>query len=87
MSNIAATGMYDPFTLQYASWMFTLFNIPISMMPRIVDSCGDHFGSTKQGLFGSSIPIKVVMADQSASVFGSGLWILEVVESSVWSAV
>ena len=66
--------MYDPFTLQYASWMFTLFNVPMSMMPKIVDSCGDHFGSTKQELFGSSIPIKVVMADQSASVFGSGWW-------------
>ena len=72
--------------------MFTLFNIPMSMMPKIVDSCGDHFGSTKSGegrvrgrtetieypscsgLFGSPIPIKVVLADQSASVFGSGCY-------------
>ena len=42
--------MYDPFTLGYASWVFTMFNIPLSMMPRIVDSAGDHFGSTKQGI-------------------------------------
>jgi hypothetical protein len=28
MSNIAATGIFDPFTLQYASWVFSLFNIP-----------------------------------------------------------
>ena len=49
VSNIAATGMYDPFTLDYASWVFNLFNIPLSMMPRIVDSAGDHFGSTKPG--------------------------------------
>jgi len=74
VSNIAATGIYDPFTLQYASWMFTMFNIPKSMMPEIVDSCGDHFGSTKSDLFGSPIPIKVVMADQSASVFASGCY-------------
>ena len=41
--------MYDPFTLDYASWVFNMFNIPLSMMPRIVDSAGDHFGSTKPG--------------------------------------
>ena len=41
--------MYDPFTLDYAGWVFSLFNIPLSTMPRIVDSAGDHFGSTKPG--------------------------------------
>ena len=41
--------MYDPFTLGYAGWVFNMFNIPLTMMPRIVDSAGDHFGSTKQG--------------------------------------
>ena len=35
--------------MQYASWVFNMFDIPMSMMPTIVDSCGDHFGSTKQG--------------------------------------
>ena len=47
--------MYDPFTLDYASWVFNLFNIPLSMMPRIVDSAGDHFGSTKPGRCSTSI--------------------------------
>ena len=50
VSNIAATGIYDPFTMQYAGWVFNMFNIPMSMMPKIVDSCGDHFGQTKQGI-------------------------------------
>ena len=49
MSNIAATGIYDPFTHQYAAWAFSMFNIPMDMMPTIVDSAGEHFGSTKQG--------------------------------------
>ena len=48
-SNIAATGIYDPFTMDYASWVFNMFDIPMSMMPKIVDSCGDHFGATKPG--------------------------------------
>ncbi|XP_023326829.1 putative glycerol kinase 5 isoform X2 [Eurytemora carolleeae] len=72
ISNIAATGMFDPFTMEYASWIYSLFNIPESMMPRIVSSCGDHFGSTSADLLGISIPIRAVLADQSASVFGSG---------------
>ena len=42
--------MYDPFTLDYAGWVFSMFSIPLSMMPRIVDSAGDHFGSTKPGI-------------------------------------
>jgi hypothetical protein len=28
MSNIAATGIFDPFTRQYANWVFSLFKIP-----------------------------------------------------------
>jgi len=31
MSNIAATGIFDPFTLEYAGWVFSLFNIPGQM--------------------------------------------------------
>jgi len=72
ISNIAATGMYDPFTMDYAGWIFTMFNMPMSIMPKVVDSCGSHFGSTKPQLLGCPIPIKAVLADQSASVFGSG---------------
>ena len=25
---MAATGLFDPFTMDYAGWVFTLFNIP-----------------------------------------------------------
>lgn len=28
VSNIAATGIFDPFTMEYAGWIFSLFNIP-----------------------------------------------------------
>lgn len=41
-------------------------------MPPVVDSAGDHFGSTHPDILGSSVPIRSVMADQSAAVFGSG---------------
>jgi len=74
ISNIAATGFYDPFTLQYSAVHLALFSLPFSIMPKVVDSCGDHFGSTNPQLLGSPIPIKAVLADQSASVFGSGCY-------------
>merc|ERR1711887_434833 len=51
-----------------------MFNLPMSIMPKVVDSCGDHFGSTKPQLLGCPIPIKAILADQSASVFGSGCY-------------
>ena len=44
-----------------------------SIMPKIVSSCGDHFGVTIPEVLGSCVPIQAVLADQSASVFGSGL--------------
>ena len=43
-----------------------------NMMPKIVSSCGDHFGVTLPEVLGSPVPIQAVLADQSASVFGSG---------------
>jgi len=74
VSNIAASGFFDPFVMQYASWVFSLFHIPMSIMPKVVSSAGSHFGSTKADLLGGSIPITAVLADQSASFFGSGCY-------------
>ena len=69
-------GLYDPFTLGYGGWAFNMFGIPLSIMPEVVDSAGDHFGhldaSEILGLDPARIPISAVMADQSAAVFGSG---------------
>jgi len=74
VSNMAATGLFDPFTMDYAGWVFTLFNIPFCIMPEIVDSCGPHYGTTLPDILGSPVPVTAVLADQSASVFGSGCY-------------
>lgn len=71
-SNAAATGFFDPFSMRWADWLFKLLHIPMSILPTIVDSSGDHFGSTLEDLLGVSVPIRAVLADQSASAFGSG---------------
>jgi len=72
VSNISASGFFDPFIMEYAQWAFNLLSIPMRMMPKVASSSGTHFGSTKPELLGGSIPVLAVLADQSASFFGSG---------------
>jgi putative glycerol kinase 5 len=64
------SGLYDPFSLDYAPWAFDMFGIPLHIMPKVVDDAGDHFGSIDANILGAEIAIKAVMADQSASVYG-----------------
>lgn len=48
-----------------------MFSIPSSILPKLVPTTGRHFGSCK--LFkGADIPIRCCIADQSASMYGSG---------------
>lgn len=58
--------------MEWGDWAFKLFKIPKSIMPTVVDSAGNHFGELGQEVLGHAVPIKAVMADQSAAVFGSG---------------
>ncbi|MHA1272662.1 MAG: glycerol kinase 5 [Promethearchaeota archaeon] len=67
-SNASATGLLDPFKLTWNTIVLNLFDIPQEILPEIKETRGD-FGITK--LFGNGeIPIKAVIADQQASLFG-----------------
>jgi len=64
------TGFFDPFVLGYSDWALKMYSIPSSILPKLVPTCGRHFGSCK--IFpGVDVPILCVIADQSASMFGS----------------
>ncbi|XP_004922481.2 putative glycerol kinase 5 isoform X1 [Bombyx mori] len=71
VSSASATGFYDPFTMQWAGWGTLLLNIPISSLPTVVDTAGEHFTSTAPDIWGHAIPIRSCMADQTASMWGS----------------
>lgn len=71
VSSASASGLFDPFTMVWAGWAQNLFNLPATMFPRVVDTAGD-FGFLPASLFGAEIPISCSMADQAASLFGSG---------------
>ncbi|XP_045537418.1 putative glycerol kinase 5 [Papilio machaon] len=71
VSSASATGFFDPFTMQWAGWAMTIFGIPMSALPEVVDTAGDHFTSTDPKIFGCAIPIRCCIADQTASMWGS----------------
>nr|CAD7439505.1 unnamed protein product [Timema bartmani] len=81
VSNASATGMYDPFTMDWGSWALQLFNIPSNMLPKVCDTAAD-FGVVDPGIFGNVFylphqtsptytDLALQMADQAASLFGS----------------
>ncbi|XP_043671784.1 putative glycerol kinase 5 [Vespula pensylvanica] len=71
VSSASATGLFDPFTMKWATWIFSLLKIPSHIFPKIVDTT-TNFGVTPKHIFGVEIPIVCCMADQAASLFGSG---------------
>ncbi len=67
-SNVSATGMYDPFGMQWSSLLLKPFKLPGGLVfPEIRETSGD-FGVTE--VFGDPIPIRCVVADQQAALFG-----------------
>jgi len=71
VSSASASGLFDPFTMEWAGWAQNLFKLPATMFPRVVDTAS-NFGCIPVSLFGAEIPISCSMADQAASLFGSG---------------
>lgn len=67
-SNISSTGMWDPFQMKWSSQLLKPFGLPGDLiLPEVRETCGD-FGVTE--LFGEPIPIRSVVADQQAALFG-----------------
>ncbi|XP_054153022.1 putative glycerol kinase 5 [Oppia nitens] len=68
-SNACVTGFYDPFLMKWGDWALNMLNIPPSMLPLVKDTNGDY-GRTNSQLFGASIPIRAIVGDQQAAMFG-----------------
>ncbi len=77
-SNVSATGMYDPFSMQWSQLLLKPFGLPDGLaLPDIRETSGD-FGVTE--VFGEPIPIKCVVADQQAALFGEACFELGTVK-------
>ncbi|KAM8839719.1 glycerol kinase 5 [Synchiropus picturatus] len=68
-SNASATGIFDSYQMCWSSFLCSLVSLPFSIFPKVLDT-GCDFGSTDPSIFGVSLPIKSVMADQQAAMFG-----------------
>jgi glycerol kinase len=68
-SNASRTMLFNISTGKYDSELLTIFNIEEWMLPEIISSNGD-FGYTDESILGKRIPIKGVLGDQQAALFG-----------------
>jgi glycerol kinase len=68
-TNASRTMLFNIHTQQWDDELLALFNIPKKMLPHVLD-CAADFGSTKQEIFGASIPIAGIAGDQQAALFG-----------------
>lgn len=68
-TNASRTLMYNIHTGEWDSELLKLLNVPMSMLPTVLDSAAD-FGTTDVAVFGAEVPICGVAGDQQAAVVG-----------------
>uniref|UniRef100_H2Z0R3 Glycerol kinase 5 n=1 Tax=Ciona savignyi TaxID=51511 RepID=H2Z0R3_CIOSA len=68
-SNASSTGIYDPFILDWSGFFCSLLSIPKVIFPPIMDTY-DDYGKCDEEIFGFEIPIRCVVGDQQAAMFG-----------------
>lgn len=68
-SNASRTMLYNIKDLKWDETLLQLFNIPLNILPEVVDSSG-VFAETSGETFGRKIPIAGIAGDQQAALFG-----------------
>ncbi|KAI8118783.1 putative glycerol kinase 5 [Lucilia cuprina] len=76
ITSCTATGLFDPFLLDWSPMMKFVFGIDSSLLPKIVNNSYKHFGHINPVDFGPEwqncqIPITSSISDQAAAIFGS----------------
>ncbi|TBH21349.1 glycerol kinase GlpK [Thermus thermamylovorans] len=70
-TNASRTLFFNLHTLSWDEELLNLLRIPGAMLPEVRPSDGD-FGETLSELLGAPIPIRGVLGDQQAALFGQG---------------
>ncbi|WP_298628597.1 glycerol kinase GlpK [uncultured Thermus sp.] len=68
-SNASRTLLFNLHTLSWDQELLEVLGIPRAMLPEVRPSAGD-FGETLPGLLGEALPIRGVLGDQQAALFG-----------------
>lgn len=69
VTNASRTMIYNINSLQWDEELLDLFNIPISMLPK-VSSSSEVYGETAGQILAHKIPIAGIAGDQQAALFG-----------------
>ncbi|KAI5092553.1 putative glycerol kinase 5, partial [Silurus meridionalis] len=68
-SNASSTAIFDSYQMCWSGFLCSLLSLPLSILPTVYNT-SHNFGSSDPDIFGVSIPITSVMADQQAAMFG-----------------
>lgn len=68
-SNAVATGLFDPFGLEWAEFIFDSLKISVDIMPEVLEN-SDDYGETKD--LDIKIPIYGSIGDQQSGLLGEG---------------
>lgn len=72
VSNASRTQLFDLHTLQWSDELCALFGVPRAALAEVCGSDAE-FGSTHmEGLFDKPVPIRAMMGDSHAALFGQG---------------
>ncbi|MCE9618298.1 MAG: glycerol kinase GlpK [Planctomycetes bacterium] len=69
VTNACRTSLLDLKTLSWNPEMLSIFNVPAEILPEVV-SCDNEFGECEPKLLGGAIPIRSMIGDQQAALFG-----------------
>ncbi|MCM1022074.1 MAG: glycerol kinase GlpK [Muribaculum sp.] len=69
VTNASRTMLFNIHTMEWDKELLELFNIPLSMMPK-VKSSSEIYGYTTTTIFAHSVPIAGIAGDQQAALFG-----------------
>ena len=68
ITNASRTMLFDIHKLEWDDELLSFFNIPKAILPEVIHSDGD-FGTLNQL---NDLPVKAVLGDQQAALFGQG---------------
>ncbi len=71
-SNASRTQMFNLHTLCWDEEICRGLGIPVSALPQVTDSDGDFGETTLDGFFDKPVPIRAVLGDSHAALFGQG---------------
>ena len=71
-SNASRTQLLNLHTLQWDGEICDALGVPMDALPRVTDSDGDFGATTLAGFFDEPVPIRAVLGDSHAALFGQG---------------